>query len=106
MRLTRETLIKIARDTATQRARVSRRIICIYLTGSCLTDDPLLGGTTDIDLVIVQDGEPIRFARRPAVADVDADVVTRRYLPAELAIERIVVLDARQYRHGAKLVSG
>jgi hypothetical protein len=59
MRLTRDTLIKIARDTANQRARVSRRIICIYLTGSVLHESPLLGGTTDIDLVIIQDSEPV-----------------------------------------------
>jgi hypothetical protein len=60
MRLTRETLIKIARDTASQRAKVSRRIICIYLTGSVLTEAPLLGGTTDIDLVIIEDSEPLQ----------------------------------------------
>ena len=59
MRLTRETLIKIARDTANQRARVSRRIICIYLTGSVLSDTPLLGGTTDIDLIVIHDSEPV-----------------------------------------------
>jgi hypothetical protein len=58
MRLTRETLIKIARDTASQRARVSRRIICIYLTGSVLGDAPLLGGTTDIDLIVIHDSDP------------------------------------------------
>lgn len=60
MRLTRDTLVKIARDTAAQRARVSRRIICIYMTGSVLGETPLLGGTTDIDLVIVHDGEPLQ----------------------------------------------
>lgn len=60
MRLTRETLIKIARDTASQRARVSRRIICIYLTGSILGENPLLGGTTDIDMVFVHDSEPLQ----------------------------------------------
>lgn len=58
MRLTRETLIKIARDTASQRARVSRRLVCIYLTGSVLGDSPLLGGTTDIDLIVIHDSEP------------------------------------------------
>jgi len=60
MRLTRETLIKIARDTAAQRAKVSRRIICIYLTGSVLDESPLLGGTTDIDLVVIHDSEPLQ----------------------------------------------
>lgn len=58
MRLTRESLLKVARDTAAQRARVSRRIVCIYLTGSVLGQDPLLGGTTDIDLIFVHDSEP------------------------------------------------
>lgn len=60
MRLTRDTLIKIARDTAVQRGRVSRRIICIYLTGSVLEESPLLGGTTDIDLVVIHDSDPIQ----------------------------------------------
>ncbi|MBE0697450.1 MAG: hypothetical protein IH586_11055 [Anaerolineaceae bacterium] len=59
MRLTRETLLKIARDAASQRVKVSRRIICIYLTGSVLDETPLLGGTTDIDLVVIHDSEPI-----------------------------------------------
>lgn len=59
MRITREILLKIARDTAAQRVKVSRRLVCIYLTGSSLTDDhPLLGGTTDIDMVMIHDSEP------------------------------------------------
>ena len=37
MRITRDILLKIARDTAAQRVKVSRRLVCIYLTGSCLT---------------------------------------------------------------------
>lgn len=60
MRLTHETLIKIARDAAAQRVKISRRLICIYLTGSVLGDDPLLGGTTDIDLIFVHDSEPAK----------------------------------------------
>lgn len=60
MRLSRESLIKAARDYAAQRAKVSRRIICIYLTGSVLGDAPLLGGTTDIDLFIIHDSEPVQ----------------------------------------------
>lgn len=58
MRITRETLLKIARDTAAERVRISRRLVCIYLTGSLLTEDPLLGGTADIDLVFIHDAEP------------------------------------------------
>ena len=69
MRITRETLLKIARDTAAQRVHTSRRIICIYLTGSLLTEEPLLGGTTDIDLICVHDSEPL--VRREIVHLVD-----------------------------------
>jgi hypothetical protein len=59
MRITRDTLLKNARDSAAQLARQDRRIICIYLTGSMLSDGPLLGGTTDIDLVAVHDEPPL-----------------------------------------------
>jgi hypothetical protein len=60
MRITRDTLLKIARDTAAERLRVSRRIHCISLTGSCLSEDPLIGGAGDIDLVIIEDGAPLQ----------------------------------------------
>ncbi len=69
MRLTRETLIKIARDAAEQRARISRRIICIYLTGSVLTDASLLGGTTDIDLIVIHDSDPLQPREITRVSD-------------------------------------
>jgi len=69
MRLTREMLIKIARDAAAQRSKVSRRIICIYLTGSALENAPLLGGTTDIDLIIIHDSEPLQPREIVRVSD-------------------------------------
>ena len=53
MRITRETLLKLARDTVTQRARADRGIVSAYLHGSLLEEEPLLGGTADIDLFIV-----------------------------------------------------
>ena len=46
----------------------------------------------------VEDGNAARFGLRPAVADVDADIVARRHLPAERTVERIVV--ARSGKHG------
>jgi hypothetical protein len=71
MRITRESLLKIAQDTAAQRVRVNRRLICIYLSGSLVSapassqspaalsiENPLLGGTTDIDLIFIHDSEP------------------------------------------------
>jgi len=59
MRITRDTLLKIARDTTAQQTQINRHIICVYLTGSLLGDDPLLGGSTDIDLIFVQNTEPL-----------------------------------------------
>jgi hypothetical protein len=57
MRITPEILRKIARDTVTQRTRSNRDILAVYLIGSLLTEDPLIGGTTDIDLVFIHNGE-------------------------------------------------
>jgi len=58
MRITRETLRKIAANTATERTRYNRHVIAVYLTGSILEGDPLLGGTADVDLVFVHDSQP------------------------------------------------
>ena len=58
MRVTRESLIRIAKETAQERAYNNRNIIAAYLTGSLLTEEPFLGGTTDIDLVLVTSGSP------------------------------------------------
>jgi hypothetical protein len=58
MRITRDLLHKLARDTAEKYVRRNRSLICIYLTGSLLEDDPLLGGTTDIDLIVVHNSQP------------------------------------------------
>ncbi len=53
MRITLETLHKAARESAERYARRDRSLVCIYLTGSLLGEEPLLGGTTDIDLIFV-----------------------------------------------------
>ncbi len=58
MRITQEVLLKFARDHVTKRLRQSNDIVAIYLTGSVLTSDPLIGGTTDIDLVMVHKEDP------------------------------------------------
>jgi hypothetical protein len=57
MRITPEILRKIARDTVTQRTRSNRDLLAVYLVGSLLTDDPLIGGATDIDLVFIYNGD-------------------------------------------------
>lgn len=60
MRVTRESLIKIARETAQERAYNDKEIIAAYLTGSLAEEgvDPLLGGAADIDIIFVHKEEP------------------------------------------------
>ncbi|WP_299029077.1 hypothetical protein [uncultured Thermanaerothrix sp.] len=59
MRITREMLLNLARETAERTARRQRDIVCIFLIGSLLDEEPLLGGSGDIDLVIIHDAEPL-----------------------------------------------
>lgn len=58
MRVTRESLLRIARETVQERAYNDPDIVAAYLTGSLLTMDPMLGGTADIDLVFVHNNPP------------------------------------------------
>ena len=60
MRVTRETLIRLAKENAQERAYNNKDILAAYLTGSLLTEEPFLGGVTDIDLVFVTKGNPPR----------------------------------------------
>ena len=53
MRITRDLLLRLAKENTEERAFNDESIIAAYLTGSLLREDPLLGGTTDIDLVFV-----------------------------------------------------
>ena len=53
MRITTSLLHKIARDTVSRRVRRDHSILAIYLSGSLVTGDPLLGGTADIDLFFI-----------------------------------------------------
>ncbi len=60
MRVTRESLIRIAKETVQQRTFSDRGIIAAYLTGSLVQKDvePNLGGTSDIDIIFVHADEP------------------------------------------------
>jgi hypothetical protein len=58
MRVTRESLIRIAKETTQERTYNNKNIIAAYLTGSLLTEEPFLGGVTDIDLVFVTENQP------------------------------------------------
>lgn len=62
MRVTRETLIRLAKENAKTRAFDNKDIVAAYLIGSLLNEDsdPFIGGLTDIDLVFVTTGKPPR----------------------------------------------
>jgi len=53
MRITSEMLAKLTQDLVSQRTRADRDILAVYLHGSLLREDFLIGGTTDIDLFFV-----------------------------------------------------
>ncbi len=60
MRTTHDALLKIARDTAEKAFVPNRNIIAAFLVGSMLSENPFMGNTTDIDLLVIYDGEPPR----------------------------------------------
>jgi hypothetical protein len=64
-------LISLARDNAVKFAAKDRSLVCVYLVGSLLKEEPFLGGVTDIDLVCVHDKE-IKPSRE--IVRVNADV--------------------------------
>lgn len=60
MRVTRDSLLRIAKETVQERAYNDPDIVAAYLTGSLLTPNPMLGGTADIDLVFVHKSQPAK----------------------------------------------
>ncbi len=60
MRVTRDSLIRIAKETVQQRVYNDKDIVAAYLTGSLLAEEPMLGGTADIDLVFVHKIKPVK----------------------------------------------
>ncbi len=53
MRITVDMLNKVVRDTVAQRSRADLGVLAIFLQGSLLSGDPLMGGTADIDLFMI-----------------------------------------------------
>ena len=79
MRITRELLHKIARDTVKSRRRSEPDILAAYLIGSVLTDEPLLGGTTDIDLVLVHKYQaPVERETEAVTHEISLDIFHKR----------------------------
>lgn len=76
MRITRDTLLRVAKETAIKRSLSEPGLVAAYLTGSLLSDDPFLGKTTDIDLVYIHATEPgVRREIVPLIPDVHLDIV-------------------------------
>lgn len=75
MRITRQSLIRIAKETVQQRTHSERTILASYLTGSLLSEYPFLGGSTDIDLVFVHNDEPkVRREILPLSKEIHLDI--------------------------------
>ena len=58
MQITREALIRIAKETVQKSALSDPNLVAAYLTGSLRTTDPFMGNATDVDIVFIHAGEP------------------------------------------------
>lgn len=76
MRVTREILIRIARETAQKQALSDPGLVAAYLTGSLRSEEPFLGRSTDIDITLVHSSRPkVRREILPLTPDVHLDLV-------------------------------
>jgi hypothetical protein len=81
MRITRDTLLNNARDAVAQRTRSDRTIVAVYLAGSLLEPEYLLGGTADIDLFFIHsDGTSTGREIVRLTDEVHLDIAHHRYL--------------------------
>jgi hypothetical protein len=71
MRVTRDILLNLAKENAAKLTAKDRGLVCVYLTGSLLKQDPFIGGITDIDLICVHD-RPITASRE--IIRINSDV--------------------------------
>ena len=75
MRITRDLLLRLAKENTEERAFNTESIIAAYLTGSVLREEPLLGGTGDIDLVFVHNAPPALHREIKALSpDIHLDI--------------------------------
>jgi hypothetical protein len=75
MRITRGNLLRIAKETALKSALSDPGLVAAYLTGSLRSDNPFLGNTTDIDIVLVHAGQPkIRREIIPLTPEIHLDI--------------------------------
>jgi hypothetical protein len=75
MRITSDLLHKLARQTVNQRLRSEPDLLAAYLSGSLLGEQPLLGGSTDIDLVLVHKYQiPVEREVIPLTPQISLDI--------------------------------
>jgi hypothetical protein len=75
MRITRDLLLSTAKDTVKRETFSSSDVICAYLTGSITREEPLIGGTTDIDLIYIHSLEsPHKRELVPITDDFHLDI--------------------------------
>jgi hypothetical protein len=75
MRITRELMLKFAKDTISRQARESRTLLAAYLCGSMLGEDFLLGGAGDIDLVLIhEEAFPVEREVVPLNEEIHLDI--------------------------------
>jgi hypothetical protein len=76
MRVTRENLVRIARETSQKESFSDSSIVAAYLTGSLRGENPFIGNTTDIDIVFVHD-RPLPASRQiiPLSPEITLDIL-------------------------------
>ncbi len=60
MRVTRDTLLKLAKETVQKRFVPDRNVTAVFLVGSMRAENAFWGQAADIDLLIIYNGEPPR----------------------------------------------
>lgn len=79
MRFTQKLLNKFAIETVKSRQRSEPDLHAAYLTGSILSESPLLGGVTDIDLVLVHKYQaPVEREVLGLTDEISLDIVHKR----------------------------
>lgn len=59
MRITRETLLKLAKDTVAKRLAPDPNVSAVFLVGSLRPEDASVESAADIDLLVIYTGEPL-----------------------------------------------
>jgi hypothetical protein len=75
MRITRELLLSTAKETVKRATYGSHDLVCVYITGSLIYPDPLIGGTTDIDMMYVHSVDaPVKREIVPITEEYHLDI--------------------------------